>query len=431
MLVPFTVLVSLASFAPAQTTDVSPTNPFGLSGPGYVPNATLGPPLELYHEFYDHWPTGIAVSKSGRLFANFPVQTLINFTVGEITSGNTEAAFPNVSYNQPPSLLNSTNPQLSAGYFEYLISVQSVVVDPKDRLWMLDTGRPQVGSIQPYASGAGQKLVGVDLTTNTTFKVITFPPTVAYPDTLLNDVRFDLRPNLTASGEGIAYITDSSDEGRNGIIIVDLGTGESWRHLDRDASVMGDPSWVGVYDGVPFTPIRAMDSPISPGAYYRFTTGADGIALSADGEYLYYTPLSSRRLYRVPTALLRVPPGALNPSAAFDAIAGVEFLGQHGSHADGLETSSDGTIWVTAPEQDAIFSFNPTTKILSPFVRDPRIQWCDTVSIGEDGYMYFTSNQFTRQPQLNNGTDYRIKPFAVFRVKLPNNATKYLQRNSR
>ncbi|EJU02270.1 hypothetical protein DACRYDRAFT_116000 [Dacryopinax primogenitus] len=407
-------LLTLGSIAPGAHAGADPLNPFGLSGLRYVANTTLGPPLELWHEFYDHWPTGIAISKEGRLFANFPVENLINFTVGEITGGATEKAFPNLTYNQPPSLVNTTNPQLAAGYLQYLISVQSVVVDPKNRLWLLDTGRPIVGSIQPYASGAGQKLVGVDLTTNTTFKVITFPPTVAYPDTLLNDVRFDLRPNITASGEGIAYITDSSDEGRNGIIVVDLGTGDT----------MGDPSFVGVYDGVPFTVIRPIDSPINPGAYARFTTGADGIALSADGEYLYYTPLSSRRFYRVPTALLRVPPNGQNPSAAFDAIAGVEFLGQHGSHSDGLETSSDGTIWVTANEQDTIFSFDPVTKILSPFVRDPRIQWCDTLSVGWDGYLYFTSNQFTRQPQLNNGTDLRRPPFAVFRVPLPNNATK-------
>ncbi|MFI3488100.1 L-dopachrome tautomerase-related protein, partial [Klebsiella pneumoniae] len=34
---------------------------------------------------------------------------------------------------------------------------------------------------------------------------------------------------------------------------------------------------------------------------------ADGIALSPDGGTLFYTPLSSRHLYSVPTALLRDP----------------------------------------------------------------------------------------------------------------------------
>jgi hypothetical protein len=44
----------------------------------------------------------------------------------------------------------------------------------------------------------------------------------------LNDVRFDLRRGT----EGVAFITDSAQKGANGIIVVDLGTGESWRRLN-------------------------------------------------------------------------------------------------------------------------------------------------------------------------------------------------------
>jgi len=54
-------------------------------------------------------------------------------------------------------------------------------------------------------------------------KKILFPQDVALPTTYLNDVRFDLRHGT----DGVAYITDSADKGPNGIIVVDLGTGES------------------------------------------------------------------------------------------------------------------------------------------------------------------------------------------------------------
>jgi len=87
------------------------------------------------------------------------------------------------------------------------------------------------------ASYGGPKLVGINLSNNTVFQTIVFPVTVAPGDSYLNDVRFDLRSNLTASGKGVAYITDSSLEGRTGLITVDLGTGESWRHLDRSEFV--------------------------------------------------------------------------------------------------------------------------------------------------------------------------------------------------
>ena len=97
-----------------------------------------------------------------------------------------------------------------------LISVQSVVVDPLDRLWIVDTGSIEFGPTSP----GGPKLVGVDLATDKVFKTITFPEDVALSTSYLNDVRFDLR-----RGEaGYAFLTDSSSNGPNGLIVVDLGT---------------------------------------------------------------------------------------------------------------------------------------------------------------------------------------------------------------
>lgn len=68
--------------------------------------------------------------------------------------------------------------------------------------------------------------------------------TESLADTYLNDVRFDLTPSITASGQGVAYITDSSMEGRTGLIIVDLGTGEAWRHLNLVREVQADPGFM-------------------------------------------------------------------------------------------------------------------------------------------------------------------------------------------
>ncbi|EJU02269.1 MRJP-domain-containing protein [Dacryopinax primogenitus] len=417
-------MLSLLLFSLPALAWSDPTNPFGLGPLGYVTNASLGPQLELWHEFYGQWPTGVAVSASGRLFANFPVQNVINFTVGELNTPTTEVPFPSLEMNTPDSLFNSTNPLFGSGYTEKLISVQSVVIDPKDRLWILDTGRPSVNGVSLLASEGGPKLIGVDLTTNQTFQTITFPTWVAYPDTYLNDVRFDLRPSITPSGQGVAYIADSSDEGRNGVIVVDLGTGTSWRHLDRAASVTADPGFLSGYDGVPFTPIHPPTVPFYPGTTLHFTTGVDGIALSADGEWFYFSPLASRRFYRIATELLRVQPGPLNPTAQDAAVAGVQYLGQHASHADGMETSNDGTIYMGAPEHDSVFAYYPSQGRWEPFVHDPKIQWPDSLSVGVDGYLYFTVNQYTRQPGINNGTDSRIKPYGVFRAQLPNAAAK-------
>ncbi|KDQ58913.1 hypothetical protein JAAARDRAFT_127607 [Jaapia argillacea MUCL 33604] len=378
-------------------------------------NGTYGPPLQLEHLFYDQWPTGLSVSSTGKIYANFPTQlntANTKFTVGVITNYTTEAPFPSAEYNTPPGgFLNASNTAYGAGDPDHLISVQSVVVDELDRVWALDTGRPLSNGQMVYSSYGGPKLVGFDQN-GTVIANHVLPPNVAYPDSYLNDVRFDLRPSTLPSGKGVAYITDSSDEGRNGIIVIDLGTGEAWRHLDSIPYTRGDQGFVSTYDGEPFQPVRS-------GLMGHLTTGADGIALSADGEYLFFTPLSSRRLYRVPTSFLLVQPSIANPNAANDAIAMTQFHGQSGgSHADGMETDSSGLIYIGAPEQNSINIHNAATGTFTTFVRDPRIQWPDTLSVATNNRLYFTVNQYWLQPAINNGTDKRIPPYGIFSVPI-------------
>lgn len=60
-----------------------------------------------------------------------------------------------------------------------------MVIDPKDRLWILDTGRAamQNGTNVP-ASVGGPKLIGVNLQNDAIFTTIVFPPNVAYADSV-------------------------------------------------------------------------------------------------------------------------------------------------------------------------------------------------------------------------------------------------------
>lgn len=133
---------------------------------------------------------GIAVSRSGRMFSNYPRALDPNntaYTVAEIFSNNTERAYPSESFNTPPSGLidYSKSPEVATGDAEHLIGVQSVVVDPADRLWILDTGRVAVqnGTILS-ASPGGAKLIGVNLETNQVFKTIVFTSMAAPPDSV-------------------------------------------------------------------------------------------------------------------------------------------------------------------------------------------------------------------------------------------------------
>jgi hypothetical protein len=71
-----------------------------------------GPALEVVHLYWDQFPTGIAVSKNGRRFSNYPGGldsnntyrgTVPKYTIAELMPNNTERAFPSVEMNSPVS----------------------------------------------------------------------------------------------------------------------------------------------------------------------------------------------------------------------------------------------------------------------------------------------------------------------------------------
>lgn len=166
--------------------------------------------------------------------------------------------------------------------------MQAAVIDAKDRLWALDNGRPVVNSDNLPAAPGGPKLIGFDLSNNTTepFQTITFPESVLPATGYLNDVRFDLRSNVTTSGKGVAYIADSGGSrtiiahlltlqlttGGFGIIVVDLGTGKSWRHLDRLYEVSARSRFLPTLQGIP----TYSSTPLSPSFHFETAGGGGG-----------------------------------------------------------------------------------------------------------------------------------------------------------
>jgi sugar lactone lactonase YvrE len=277
------------------------------------------------------------------------------------------------------------------------VSVQSVVVDPIDRLWVLDTGSVKMEGTVP----GGPKLVGIDLKTNAVFKTIGFPPQVALRTTYLNDVRFDLRRGKA----GMAFITDSSRAGPNAIIVVDLDSGRAWRRLNDHPSTKADKAFLPIVEGRPLVS-ELPGKPAKP-----LGIGVDGIALGQDGRRLFYCPLSSRRLYSVSMDALADPK---LPDRAVAAT--VQDLGEKGA-ADGLEADAQGRLYVTNYENNAVLRRKPDGSY-ETVVFDPRALWPDTLSVAKDGYLYFIANQLHRQPQYQRGSDLRQKPYELFRVRI-------------
>lgn len=93
-----------------------------------------------------------------------------------------------------------------------------------------------------------------------------------------------------------------------------------------------------------------------------------------------------------------------------------------GGQADGLESDTTGTVYLSSLEHNSINTYDPSTGLVSPFVRSPIIAWPDTLNVAEDGFLYFTLNQLWLSPVFQNGTDKRVPPFALARV--PINGTR-------
>ncbi len=372
----FLILIIVTCWAPAFATDK-------LALPSQKPIGNL----EVVALFENAMPTGVTVSASGRKFVNFPRWgDAVDFTVAEVVGGKT-VAYPNAEINRQD--LQSVK--------DHLLSVQSVVVDAKDRLWIVDTGAPKMG---PVIAGA-PKLVCVDLKTNKVVQTILLPDNVAHKNSYLNDVRFD----LSRSKAGMAFITDSSSVGPNGIIVVDLASGESWRKLNDHNSVRPVAGFLPIIEGTPLL----MES--ANGEKESIRVGSDGIAISADGKQLFYCPLSSRKLYSVSVDALCNR--AISDNDVADTVCEVVSKGA----SDGLESDASGCIYATDYEHNAIHRLWLSGK-RETVVCDPRALWPDTLSLAGDGYLYFIANQLHRQARFHGGVDKRQKPYVLFRVKV-------------
>ncbi len=359
------------------------------------------PNLEIIHRFEMIMPVGVAVTSGGRKFVSYPRWTdKGEWTLAEINDGK-EVPYPDGGEFQRG---HKTDPRNN------LVSLQGLVTDAKDRLWILDTGTVEMKPVQPFTP----KLVCIDTKTNAVTKTILFPESVAPEGTYLNDLRIDGR---RGEGEGIAYITDSGTTSPNGIICVDLKSGKSWRRLAGHPSTQPDPQFVGKPETGPLY-LRPK-----PGEKSSVRIGSDGISISPDGEFVYYTPLSSRKLYRVKAAALAdigVSDESVNRM--------VEDLGEKGV-ADGLEEDTEGRIYITDWEKRAI-TRRGTDGILETLVQDDRLLWPDTLDLGRDGYLYVLTNQLHRQPNYHAGKELRKPPYLLMRIKLEDASPVVLDGNN-
>jgi sugar lactone lactonase YvrE len=292
--------------------------------------------------------TGVAVSREKRIFVNYPRwRSGVTVSVAELLSDGRVRPYPSENWNSWSDTTTDFSGRLAC--------VQSVFVDDKNLLWVLDTGNPYLQGVRAGAA----KLLCVDLSADTVRRIYTFEDLKLSAPRYLNDVRID-------TDARIAYISES---GVGSLIVVDLASGKSRLLLDRDASTTSETGSF-VVEG------RALSLKIH----------CDGIALSRDKAHIYYKPLSVTELYRIETRYLRdtsLPAADLSGRVQFVANVGI---------CDGMEFGTDGSLYLTSLEHNAIKRLSPDRTLVT-VVQDTRIKWPDSIAITEDGILYFTTSQ--------------------------------------
>ena len=320
--------------------------------------------------------TGLSKEEGGRLLINYPRWSPIyRYAVGQANGMTGVAPYPNAAMNQ-------WSPGQSGK--DKWVCVQSSIFDDDGNLWILDPAAPMLKTIQ----GSGAKLVKMNKQNGTVEKTYSFTGIV--PDSAyVNDVRIDTKKKF-------AYLSESK---RGGIIVVDLESGKMRCVLSNHYSVKSDPTYKYIIDGKEL---------IKEGKAVKFNS--DGIALTPDGDWVYYKPLTDSKLYRIKTEYLR-------DASISDTAMGskVEDLGKFCS-TDGMIFDKKGNLYFGDPQNSRLLKIDKDLK-MTTLVEDQRLIWPDSYAIA-DGYLYVSCSQIQKQPEYNNGENKRTSPYMVYRVKL-------------
>ncbi len=373
-------LLSLAVLAvarlPATSADVPPPD-----APARKPVVVKDGLEEVAESATRQW-TGLAVAPDGRIFVTYPRwNEPHDLSVAVLGKDGAPAPYPDAEWN-------AWKPGSDKSPGDHFVCAQSVRFDATGRLWVLDPAAPQLATVV----AGGPKLVEIDVATGKVARTIRFDAKAAPERSYLNDVRVDPERKF-------AYLTDS---GLGALVVVELATGAARRLLEDHASTKAEPGIVPTIEG---KELRVLGADGKPGAVPQ--VHADGIALDAKRDLLYWRALTSKTLYRVPASLLANP--ATTKAALEAAIVAIP----DGVVADGLEVDDRGIVYLTSLEDGGIVVMKQPG-LWARIAHDPRIAWPDSLAFGPDGALFVTTAQIHRTPPF--APKMPTTPFRILRI---------------
>ncbi|MBC7771198.1 MAG: hypothetical protein H7210_01755 [Pyrinomonadaceae bacterium] len=367
-----------------------------------------GVKLGVVAEFRGVQCTGIAVSKTGRVFACFPRwNEEFKHSLVEVAPDGSLTPYPNDVWN---GFVENDSTVRGMQF----VCVQSIAVDDEDRLWVLDAASPRMEGVnRSDLDGGGPKLIEFDLTTNKMRRMFRVLSNAALAESYLNDFQLDPVHN-------VAYVSDS---GTGAIVVINTQTGATKRFLEQHSSTKADAAYVPVIEG---RELRGKDGKVPQ-------IHVDGIALDRKNGYLYYQALTGKRMFRISTkVLLDALPGRTLTGEQKNTISGaVEDMGET-VMTDGIIFDDAGNLYFSALEQNGIVVRTPAGE-LKDLIKSPVIKWPDSFAIAAvrpgtangandsaetSPQLYFTTSQIHLTDRFSADGTMPKEPYRVLRTKL-------------
>lgn len=264
--------------------------------------------------------------------------------------------------------------------------VQNIEIDPKKGLmYVIDTGGRMFG--------CPAKLVIYDVKQDVELHRHIFPEDVVSGDTnYLNDIVMDY---VNGHVEYL-YITNTREYT---IVVYDIKADKSYSF--HDASMQPEPDK---------TNVKVLNDIV------HVTNGVNGIAMSANFEYVYYSPIAGTALYQIPTKVLR------NSRANFSRH--VRKVGDKPSQGDGMIMSTKNSLYFSVLSKNAVAMWELHRDIekygsegrvmmdtLTYEAIDPTMEWVDSLALDSFGYLWFTTSRlqlYLNKQLTNDSINFRI-----------------------
>jgi sugar lactone lactonase YvrE len=312
-------------------------------------------------------PGNVAPAPHNRLFATVhPLGAPAAAQLIEITGRDTYTAWPTTTVQRGTAAANDAQ----------IDSPLGIAVDGKNRLWITDMGL-NLGKTRLWAFdiASGKELYRIEL-----------PQAIAPKGSFVQDLVVDDKA-------GWVYLADIANPG---LIAVEIATGKA-RRFSGHPALQAEPDAAMVING---NAIQFQGKPAS--------VGVNPISLSADRATLFFGAMNGKTWYALPSQLLR--------DGASDAQLG-EAICPVGPKpvSDGAATDAKGRHFFTNVNQGGIDVLN-LNGTLDSLVRDPRLDWPDSVHQSDNGWLYISVNQLYKTPAFTGGADSGKPPYRVMRV---------------